>query len=297
MSLVNAAQTPSEEALVFDCDGAKLLGVLHHGSPDADFAVVTIVAGGPQYRGGVGRQLVTLGRRLAAEGIPVFRFDHRGMGDSAGAFRGFEDMQGDLEAALAALLTRRPGIRRVLLWGGCDAASAALINAHCLPQVVAIAVANPWITDDRMADRVQRQHFLRRLGEGSFWKKVFTLQYNPLDYARGAMAKLRRKAESSPSQASASAAPPQSFVVRMRQGLESFDGELFLLMSGRSLISRQFDQLLASDARWQRAIEDKLVERHIVEGADQTFSGVAARDEMLATLIRWAQQVRDKGSA
>lgn len=296
MSAMTPATPADEEAIVFDCHGSPLLGVLHHGDPNADLALVTIVAGGPQYRGGVGRQLVTLGRTLSQEGIPVFRFDHRGMGDGAGPFRGFEDMYDDLEAALKALREHRPSIQRIVLWGGCDAASAALINAYQLPNVVAIAVANPWITDDKMADRVQRQHFLKRLGEASFWKKVLTLQYNPLDYASAALAKLQRR-KHKPASSGNSTGAPVSFVARMRVGLERFDGSLFLLMSGRSLISRQFDELLALDPKWQHAVDSHLVERHVIEGADQTFSGVSARDEMLATLLRWMRQIRDEGPA
>lgn len=287
---------PEEEALVFTCDGATLLGVLHHGASDATVAVVTIVAGGPQYRGGVGRQLVFLGRELASRGIPVLRFDHRGMGDSDGEFRGFEDMASDLDAALQALRSRLPTVTAIVLWGGCDAASAAFINAHRFPSVVAIAAANPWITDERMAQRVQQQHFRSRLSEWSFWKKVITLQYNPLHY----LGPLWRKIAPSTGDTSTGATPdrsaaePGSFVDRMREGLARFDGQLYLLMSGRSLISRQFDELLAHDARWRDSVNARLAVRHEIAEADQTFSGVAAGQEMRDTLVSWVEQIRDE---
>lgn len=298
MPAVSDFRQANEEALTFSCGDDTLFGMLHHGADNADLAVLTIVAGGPQYRGGVGRQLVFLGRELAARGIPVLRFDHRGMGDSDGKFRGFEDMDEDLQAAIDALHARLPTLKRIVLWGGCDAASAVFINAHKYPSVVAITVANPWITDEKMAQRVQRQHFLKRLGELSFWKKVVTLQYNPVKYLATAQ---RKRTVPAAKPTLANEMPGQdspqvtdSFVDRMRQGLEKFDGELFLLMSGRSLISRQFDELLAADSRWQRTINARLMSKHEVADADQTFSGLAAGREMRDTVIAWVEQLRDQ---
>ena len=81
-SLVSAI----EQALTFDCDGERLVGVV--AVPERPVPVgVLIVVGGPQYRAGSHRQFVHLARRLAGAGIAAMRFDYRGMGDASGDAR------------------------------------------------------------------------------------------------------------------------------------------------------------------------------------------------------------------
>ncbi|MEO7385660.1 MAG: hydrolase 1, exosortase A system-associated, partial [Gammaproteobacteria bacterium] len=79
----------SERVVTFTCEGDTLIGILHEALVPATRGVL-IVVGGPQYRIGSHRQFVLLARDLARQGIPILRFDYRGMGDSDGRFRGFE---------------------------------------------------------------------------------------------------------------------------------------------------------------------------------------------------------------
>ena len=115
----------NEQAIGFDCRGERLVAVLHPGADDARRGVV-IVVGGPQYRVGSHRQFVMLARHLARAGVPVLRFDYRGMGDSEGSHPGFEHVGPDIEAAIDLLCARAPSVREIILWTLCDAASAAL---------------------------------------------------------------------------------------------------------------------------------------------------------------------------
>ena len=81
----------SEEVPVaFICENETLIGIVHKPEKPTRHGVLTIVAGGPQYRAGCCRQLVLVARSLAGEGIPVMRFDYRGMGDGSGDFMGFQ---------------------------------------------------------------------------------------------------------------------------------------------------------------------------------------------------------------
>ena len=55
------------------------------------------------------------------------RFDFRGMGDSTGELRDFEEVNEDIGAAINAFQAHCPQLERIVLWGLCDAASASLL--------------------------------------------------------------------------------------------------------------------------------------------------------------------------
>ena len=110
-----------ERALAFSCGDAWLYGVLTLPAQCARKGVLILV-GGPQYRAGSHRQFTLLARSLAANGVPVLRFDYRGMGDSEGEARTFEDVEDDLLCAIDKFLVEVPSVSEVVIWGLCDAA-------------------------------------------------------------------------------------------------------------------------------------------------------------------------------
>ncbi len=292
-------QVPSAEPIVFDCEGEWLVGMVHPAAEPRPLGVLCVVAGGPQYRAGVGRSMLATGRRLAAEGVPVMRFDYRGMGDSSGAFRGFQHVGEDLAAAISAFKRAVPGLEQVVLWGGCDAASAIMIHAYQLDSVVAIALGNPWVSNSETQAAVMRKHYLSRLREKSFWLKVVRLQYRPGDYLQGALGKIRNRLSHASSRASEPAgtsgtdqpSPSGNFVARMLSGLQRFDGPMMLVMSGASLFSREFDELLEQRPEWAAAVDAKLARRLDLPEADQTFSNQGAREEVNRALCHWVSDV------
>lgn len=289
---MSAREIPS----VFDCAGDALVSVTHVPDSVKTRGVLAIVAGGPQYRGGVGRLQVKLARELAAAGTPVMRFDYRGLGDSEGAFRGFTDVEADLRAALAHFRSLVPDMQEVVLWGGCDAASAILINAWKFPEVTGIMVGNPWMDNEDAGNAVTvKHHYSRRIREKEFWLKVLRLEFNPLPalatVARLVITRLKQKLTPSRPQPATVAtqddpsAPP---VARMRAGLARFKGDMLLLMSGQSLVSAEFDEVVATDAGWQQAMRaPRQVTRHDLPDADQTYSTLAARNQVIALARAW----------
>lgn len=279
--------------MVFDCDGSELVGVIHLPEQVRSRGMLSIVAGGPQYRGGVGRLQVQMARQLAAAGVPVMRFDYRGLGDGEGAFRGFQDVQADLRAALATFREHVPDVREFVLWGGCDAAAAIMINAHKLPGVTGIITGNPWVHTDETGDAViVKHHYRKRMKDADFWLKVLRLEYNPLPamatLTRSAMRRMRPRPQVTRDASTRLDDPSQPFVPRMLVGLSRFKGDMLLLMSGRSLVSKEFDELVASQPDWQAALRAKnSFARHDMPDSDQTYSSIASRREVIEVTRRW----------
>ena len=166
----------AERALIFDCGGETLVGVVS--APQAADAVaadtgVLIVVGGPQYRVGSHRQFVMLARFLADNGVPCMRFDFRGMGDASGEARDFEALSDDIEAAIAAFARELPGLRRIVLWGLCDGASAICLSLGGNPLVAGAVLLNPWVrTAETQARTMLKHYYLQRLLDPRFWRKL-----------------------------------------------------------------------------------------------------------------------------
>jgi hypothetical protein len=100
-TVAEAYMNVAQQASTFACEGEWLVGIVSR-PPQPRPRGVLIVVGGPQYRVGSHRQFALLANRLAGQGTPVMRFDYRGMGDSSGESRDFEQVSPDLRAAVDA---------------------------------------------------------------------------------------------------------------------------------------------------------------------------------------------------
>jgi len=275
-----------ERALAFDCGGERLYGIL---SLPARAPVgtrgVLVVVGGPQYRAGSHRQFTLLARDLARDGVPVLRFDYRGMGDSEGAIRPFDDVEDDLRAAIDAFMAAVPGLHEVVLWGLCDAASAIGMYAPRDPRVAGLVLLNPWVrTEDGLARATLRHYYRARLRDPGFWKQLLR---GGLDWRRSlaSFLALLRKARGGP--APAAAAAPASLPERMRAGLSDFRGQVLLVISGADLTAREFCDLADADSAWKGVLAPPRVTRRQIDGADHTFSRRAWRDQVARWTSEW----------
>jgi exosortase A-associated hydrolase 1 len=277
-----------EIPLAFECQGQPLIGIVHLPEQPRSRGVLAIVAGGPQYRAGHGRQLIQMARTLSAQGTPVMRFDYRGLGDSAGEFEGFQHMGPDLKAAIDAFTRHVPSLKEIVLWGGCDAASAALIHGPEHSIITGMILGNPFVhSEETHAKVVVRHYYLKRIREKAFWMKILKFRFNPFRAFGEAASALRlaRKPNSNNQQQQSGQKAP--FPIRMLEGAQKFQGRILLLMSGLSLVSKEFDALVSSSPEWSAAIHRDGVTRVDFPDADQAFSTASAREEQIGAASSW----------
>jgi len=283
----------AERALVFDCAGAPLVGVLHPGRDGARTGVVVVV-GGPQYRIGSHRQFVHLARRLAGAGVPVLRFDARGMGDSGGAFPGFEALDPDIRAAVDALCAQAPGIERVVLWGLCDAASAILFYAHQDPRIAGMVLLNPWVRTEATHAQAQIRHYYgARLRDPAFWRRLVSGEVAIGSALAGAAGAVRaalgggRRGAGPEGPAAPAIDPALDLPDRMARGFALFGGPALLIMSGQDLTAREFDDVAAARPAWSGLLGAARVTRHDLPAADHTFSRGDWTEQVAETTLSW----------
>jgi len=277
-----------EIPVTFECDGTKLIGMLHAPSRPAT-AGVLIVVGGPQYRLGSHRQFLFLARALAAGGIAAFRFDCRGMGDSDGEFRGFEAIGPDIRAAVDTMLHAVPSIRSVMLWGLCDAASAICFYAQEDRRIGGAILLNPWVrTEVSEARAYLRHYYLQRIFDRAFWRHVLSRKFKPVEAGRSLFGNFAR----------AVAAPGSSgergqvaLAERMAIDLEKYQGPVLLVLSGRDLTAKEFEDAVRGSERWRRILADRRVTCRALPEADHTFSKRVWREQIAAWTQGWVNQI------
>lgn len=274
-----------ERALVFECGGDRLLGILHSPVSPARPLGVLIVVGGPQYRVGSHRQFVVMARAIASAGYPVLRFDHRGIGDSDGSQRSFDDLDDDIRAGLDALCAACPGLQGCVIFGLCDAASAAMIYCARDHRLRGLVLANPWVHSEAGVARAYVKHYYgNRLLQASFWRRVASGDFDWRGSAGDLLRKLWLSATGSPSSAT-----PGGFQERMLAGLARFRGQVLLLISGRDLTAAEFVELSQSDGRWRAALARAGVEVRRYERTDHTFSDAEGLASAIADCTAWLE--------
>ena len=252
-----------ESAISFSINNQPSLGILHTPENPKDTAMLLVV-GGPQYRVGSHRQFVQLSRFLAQQSIISLRFDCRGMGDAAGAKQPFEQLDDDIRAATDALLENCPQVKKVVIWGLCDAASAAILYAHQDPRIAGLILLNPWLKNEQaMAKSMVKYYYLQRLLSKGFWRKLFTGKVNvggSLKDAQGFVSDSMQQTESGEG----------SYQQRMLANAQKFNGRVCLILSGNDLTAREFSEQAQSNKEWYKIV--KQCQLHKLEKADHTFS-------------------------
>lgn len=274
----------SEQPVIFSCAGDDLLGIITNPENPQKIGVL-IVVGGPQYRVGSHRQFLLLSRALASAGYPTMRFDFRGMGDSAGGKRHFEEVSEDIAAAIDVFMAANPSLDGVVLWGLCDAASASLLYLHARNDVRlrGMVLLNPWVRSEATLARTHIKHYyFQRLMQREFWQKLlsgklslgggFTAFFRSLNRARQGSAKPNRE---------------QSFQEKMRAALSATTLPALLILSGDDYTAKEFIETTRTDTAWQNALSPKRVTTIDIAGADHTFSSAEWRQAVERATLAW----------
>ena len=272
-----------------------MVGVLSEPGKAVDPAPVgmLIVVGGPQFRAGSHRLFVSVARHLAARGVPVLRFDARGMGDSSGEPRSFEHLGDDIAAALDGFQSAVPPVRRFVLWGLCDAASALLLycDERQDNRLAGLCLLNPWVrAPDTQARTRLKHYYLHRLGQLDFWHKL----------ARGGVAGravrdlLQNIRTAAGLGEKAPTAGERPFQVRMAQGLERCGVPVRLVLGGRDQTAQEFVEVSATRDSWKRAIDHAKPDQVWIDEADHTFSSPGGRFGLIAATTEFVQDIASR---
>jgi uncharacterized protein len=215
------------------------------------------------------------------------RFDYRGMGDSDGEFNGFEAIGADISAAIDAFQKDLPELKEIVLWGLCDAASAILFYAHADTRVAGVALLNPWVRTDSGEAKAYIKHYYRdRLVDPEFWKKLRSGRMNLASSARSLLALARRAFIRRDT--TADLPLPE----RMALGLTRFRGPVLLVLSGKDLTAREFEDAAGASPTWQRLLDDKRLSIARLPPADHTFSRAEWREAVEALTLDWLRMAK-----
>jgi uncharacterized protein len=281
----------AEQPLILNCQGQKMIAILHQSDLQSDVGILIIV-GGPQYRVGSHRQFVLLARHLAASGMPTMRFDLRGMGDSEGLRQDFSCVDADIQAAVDRFFSACPGLNHIVLWGLCDGASAAVFYAYQNPRVKGLVLLNPWVFSEQGSAKTYLKHYyLQRLCTGEFWRKILAGKFDFKDSILSLMkfAKLAQKQTESTDILTVSAPVDKnlSLPIRMRECLRRFSHPVLFILSGQDLTAAEFKVTVQSDPQWQSLLAEPRIATKELSEADHTFSSAVWRNQVAEWTQEW----------
>jgi exosortase A-associated hydrolase 1/exosortase A-associated hydrolase 2 len=293
--VINTRSNAGEQVVEFSSNGSKLVGILHKPDSVRQRGIVLVV-GGPQYRIGSHRQFVLISRALSARGFPVLRFDYRGMGDSEGEWQGFEHISDDIQSAIDALYREVPTIEGVVIWGLCDAASAASFYAPADPRVEGMVLLNPWVRSEQGAARAYlKYYYLERLLSSGFWLKIWQGRFDFTGSAKSFWNLMRRAGSArrhypnGTASGAGNTAPqtPVPLAERMFLSLKAFPGRVLLVLSGNDLTAAEFKDSVKGSRAFSRLLRDRRFTTEHLEESDHTFSRREWRNRVVDATLAW----------
>ena len=220
--------------VTFACEGDQLIGSLDLAAGNTGLLIVT---GGNELRSGPWSSQAQIAEKVALAGFPVFRFDRRGIGDSAGINGGFTSASADIAAAICAFRPQLPTLQRVVAFGNCDAASALMLSSGA--GFDAMVLANPWTFEPEpapaiappppaMPPTVVRAHYLKRLSNPRAIWRLLTGRVELRPMASSLVKALNPQPA------------PSSLAQQMAAGLRNFAGPSTILLAENDRTAQAF---------------------------------------------------------
>ncbi len=286
-----ASVEDDEKPLTFECAGSRLVAVLHNPASTHRRALLVVV-GGPQYRAGSHREFVLLARELAKSGYPVFRFDYRGIGDSEGDYAGFEHINDDIKAAIDALQLHLPTVDDVVIWGLCDAATAAAFYAPSDARVRGLVLANPWVrSEEGEAKAFLKHYYIKRLLSPGFWKKLLSGKLNVAKSVGSLQSNVKKAAGGVPQASSTQAATAGAgLATRLENALRQFGGQVLVILSGNDLTAAEFKDASQASRGFRRLLDESRFKRFNLDASDHTFSRHEWLDQAIRRTKSWLEE-------
>ena len=282
----------TERALCFQCQESALFGILSMPKVAGKRGVLFVV-GGPQYRAGSHRQFTLLARQFASEGIPAMRFDYRGMGDSEGEQREFTAIDEDIRVAVDRFFQEVPEIEEVVLWGLCDAASAALFYAHQDSRITGLVLLNPWVRTEQGAAKAYLKHYyLARLFDRQLWRKIiagqFALSAAALSFKQQ-IGKIMFRKKNLPTDVEIENSYQIAIDLpnKIKTGLRLFKGRTLFILCTNDLTAQEFSDLANSSKEWKKLMASPKISRQNLADANHTFSQRRWREKIALWTIDW----------
>jgi len=246
----------------------ELVGIIHYPEKKRTDKALLIIVGGPQYRVGSHRQFLLLARSLAEQGITVMRFDYQGMGDADGEITNFEHISSDIDSAVE-ILKQKTDCQEIILWGLCDAASAALFySLQAQDKIAKLILLNPWIrTTEGEAKAIVKYYYLKRLKSPDFWKKLLKGGVNIISSIQSLQQNIQKIKKPNKSINTNLSLPEQ-----MQKAVMAFNKPILFILSEEDLVADEFRDLIKTSVDWKMAMQNKGIKLTTIEGANHTFS-------------------------
>lgn len=250
-------------------------------------AAVIILNSGLIHRIGPNRLSVKLARRLARQGVPVFRFDFSGIGDSGVRSDHLPFSRSSVLETREAMdfLTRRTGVRHFILTGICSGADAAFETAKTDARVRGIipidfySVSSPGYQWHMYRRRVLQLRSWRKLlsGQSELWQKMRQWGTKPADRARQLFTSASEQT---------SLLSPERIVADLQE-LTARQVAVLLIYSAESAAYYNYRRQLEKPLRPLRS--QGRVEVHQLEKADHGFTLLAHQHLLLDHISRWVE--------
>ena len=148
-----------------------------------------------------------------------------------------------------------------------------------------LVLLNPWVRSEATLARTHIKHYYgQRLLQAEFWRKLLTGKLGLGRAISGFLGSLKQaRKESLP----AVQDETLTFQKKMARALETFHGEVLLLLSGNDYTAKEFIQAVQADRLWSAAIGKPNITQVEIPEADHTFSSLEWRGQVENITRKW----------